>query len=65
MGLADYLGTALGVSVLMAAVPFILGYQNKGNREKQKRYWKISCVFGGITVVLGLAALAAMLPGLL
>lgn len=63
MGLSDYLGTALGISAVMAVIPFILGYRNKGDHEKQKGYWKISCIFGGITVVLGIAALVAMLPG--
>ena len=65
MGLADYLGTALSVSVMMAVIPFILGYREKGNLKKQKRYWKISCIFGGISVVLGIAALAVMLPDML
>lgn len=65
VGLADYLETALSVSVAMAVIPFILGYREKGNLKKQKRYWKISCIFGGISVVLGIAALVVMLPEML
>ena len=65
MGLVDYLGTALSVSVVMAVIPFILGYREKGNLKKHKRYWKISCIFGGISVVLGIAALVVMLPEML
>ena len=62
MSVLNYLVTALSVSVIMTLTPFILGYRNKGNGEKQKGYWKMSCVFGGITVALGVVVLILMLP---
>lgn len=62
MNLLNYLVTALSISVIMTLIPFILGYRNKGNEGKQKGYWKLSCVFGGITVALGIVVLVLMLP---
>ena len=62
MNVLNYLVTALSVSVIMTLTPFILGYRNKGNGETQKGYWKMSCVFGGITVALGVVVLILMLP---
>ncbi|EOS23058.1 hypothetical protein C806_03161 [Lachnospiraceae bacterium 3-1] len=62
MNLLNYLVTALSISVIMTLIPFILGYRNKGNEGKRKGYWKLSCVFGGITVALGVVALVLMLP---
>lgn len=61
MKLLDYLGTALSISAVMTIISFIIGYRNKEKKEKQKSYWRMSCVFGGITIVIGLAALILML----
>ena len=60
MKLLDYLGTALSISAIMAIISYIMSYRNKGNEEKQKNYWRICCLFGGITIVVGIGALAAM-----
>ena len=62
MNLLNYLATALSISAVMTIIPFILGYRNKGDEAKRKYYWKMSCLFGGITVALGIAALVLMLP---
>ncbi len=62
MNILNYLATALSISAIMAIIPFILGYRNKGNAKKQKNYWKMSCLFGAVTVVIGVAALILMLP---
>ena len=64
MNLLNYLGTALSISAVLTIISFILGYQKKGEKERQKSYWKMSCVFGGITVVLGIVMLLVMLPSL-
>ena len=61
MKLLDYLATALSISAIMAIISYIMSYRNKGNEEKQKNYWRICCLFGGITIVVGIGALAAML----
>ncbi len=62
MNILNYLAAALSITAIMTIIPFILGYRNKGNEKKQKYYWKMSCLFGGITVVIGAAALILMLP---
>jgi hypothetical protein len=62
MNILNYLATALSISAIMTVIPFILGYRNKGNAAKQKNYWKISCLFGAVTVVIGLVTLILMLP---
>lgn len=62
MNILNYLGTALSISAIMTIIPFILGYRNKGNVQKQKNYWKMSCLFGAVTVVIGAVMLILMLP---
>lgn len=62
MNILNYLVTALSISAILTVIPFILGYRNKGDGAKQKGYWKMSCVFGGITVVIGIVTLVLMLP---
>lgn len=61
MKLLDYLGTALSISAIMTIISYIMSYRNKGNEGKQKNYWKICCLFGGITIAVGIAALVVML----
>ena len=61
MKLLDYLGTALSISAIMAIIAYIMSYRNKGNEGKQKNYWRICCLFGGITIAVGIAALVVML----
>lgn len=62
MNLLNYLGTAVSVFAVLTIISFILGYQKKEDQENRRRYWKMGCVFGGITIVAGIVMLLVMLP---